>query len=158
LSKRGSKVKQFTVEYWKDEGWKKIKMLKPNYDITALTSIIEMDARVKFAYLFGSLARKEDNSLSDIDIAVYLGDDCEPASAKFDIIGKMMDVLGDNRFDLVILNKAPLTLAVRIVSCREILVDREPFLRHRYESQILREYFYFSRLENAILNRRYALG
>lgn len=133
-------------------------MLKINYDIKALASIIEMEEKVKFAYLFGSVARKENNVLSDIDIAVYLCDNCEPASVKLDIIGKMMEYLGDDCFDLVILNTAPLPLAARVVSCREVLVDREPFLRHRYESQILREYFDFSRLENAILNRRYALG
>lgn len=133
-------------------------MLKPNYDIKALKSILEMDERVTFAYLFGSVTRKENNVLSDIDIAVYLCDNCEPAAAKLDIIGKLMELLGDDCFDLVILNIAPLPLAARIVSCREILVDREPFLRQRYESQILREYFDFSRLENAILNRRYALG
>ena len=121
-----------------------------------LTPILENDETVKFAYLFGSVAREEQNSLSDIDIAVYLREDCDPAEAKLQIIGKLMDRLGKGRFDLVILNTAPLPLADRVIRCRKVLVDRDPFSRHRYESRILREYFDFSVLEASILNRRFA--
>ena len=58
-----------------------------------LTPVLEKDERVKFAYLFGSAAREEQNSLSDIDIAVYLREDCDPAEAKLDIIGKLVERL-----------------------------------------------------------------
>jgi predicted nucleotidyltransferase len=127
-------------------------------DLTHLTPMIEKDERVKFAYLFGSVARKEQNTLSDIDIAVYLCEDCDPAEVKLELIGKLVDHLGTERVDLVILNTAPLPLAARIIRCREVLADRDPFSRHRYESRILREYFDFSVLEASILNRRFALG
>jgi predicted nucleotidyltransferase len=123
-----------------------------------LTPILENDRRVKFAYLFGSAAREEQHSLSDIDIAVYLCEDCEPAETKLELIGKLMEHLGMRRFDLVILNTAPLPLAARVIRCRKILADRDPFSRHRYESRILREYFDFSVLEAAILGRRFAVG
>jgi len=119
-----------------------------------LTIILEKDRRVKFACLFGSAVREEQNNLSDIDIAVYLREDCDPAEAKLDIIGKLMERLGRGRFGLVILNTAPLPLAARVIRCRKILADRDPFSRHRYESRILREYFDFSVLEESILNRR----
>ena len=131
-------------------------------DLTPIAPIVaplfEKDERVKFAYLFGSAAREEQSSLSDIDIAVYLSEDCDPAEAKLDIIGKLMDRLGRGRFDLVILNTAPLPLAARVIRCRKVLADRDPFSRHRYESRILREYFDFSVLEESILNRRFAVG
>ena len=129
-----------------------------NAKLQDLIPILEKDKRVKFAYLFGSAAREEQNSLSDIDIAVYLCEDCDPAEAKLDLIGKLMDRLGRGRFDLVILNTAPLPLAARVIRCRTVLADRDPFSRHRYESRILREYFDFSVLEASILNRRFALG
>jgi len=129
-----------------------------NAKMQDLTTIFETEKRVKFAYLFGSAAREEQNSLSDIDIAVYLREDCDPAEAKLDIIGNLMARLGKDRFDLVILNTAPLPLAARIVRCRKVLADRDPFSRHRYESRILREYFDFSILEESILNRRFAVG
>jgi len=123
-----------------------------------LTLILEKDRRVKFAYLFGSAAREEQNNLSDIDIAVYLREDCDPAEAKLEIIGKLMEQLGRECFDLVILNTAPLPLASRVIRCRKVLAERDPFSRHLYESRILREYFDFSVLEESILNRRFALG
>lgn len=116
------------------------------------------DKRIKFAYLFGSRARGQAGPLSDTDIAVYLSEDCDLAEAKLEVIGKLMDHLGTERVDLVILNTAPLPLAARVIRCSEVLVDRDPFSRHRYESRILREYFDFSVLETAILNRRFALG
>jgi predicted nucleotidyltransferase len=124
-------------------------------DLILSVDFLEKDQRVKFAYLFGSAARKEQNSLSDIDFAIYLREDCNPAEAKLDIIGQLMDHLGTERFDLVILNTAPLPLAARVIRCREVLADRDPFSRHRYESRILREYFDFSVLEESILNRRF---
>jgi len=123
-----------------------------------LTQIFKKDERVKFAYLFGSAAREEQNSLSDIDIAVYLREECDPVEAKLDLIGILMDRLGLGRFDLVILNTASLPLSARVIRCRKVLADRDPFSRHRYESRILREYFDFSVLEESILNRRFALG
>ena len=123
-----------------------------------LIPILQKDERVKFAYLFGSMARGEQNSLSDIDIAVYLCEDCDPAKAKLDLIGELIERLGRRRFDLVILNTAPLPLAARVIRSRKVLADRDPFSRHRYESRILREYFDFSVLETSILNRRFALG
>ena len=129
-----------------------------NAEIEDLTPLLEKDERVKFAYLFGSTARDEQNSLSDIDIAVYLREDCDPAEAKLDLIGKLIEQLGWGRIDLVILNTAPLPLAARVIRCRKVLADRDPFSRHQYESRILREYFDFSVLEASILNRRFALG
>ena len=123
-----------------------------------LVPILEKVKRVKFAYLFGSAAREEQNRLSDIDIAVYLSEDCDLAEAKLDLIGKLMERLGKDRFDLVILNTAPLPLAARVIGCRKVLAERDPFSRHRYESRILREYFDFSIMEESILNRRFALG
>ncbi|HLA27548.1 MAG TPA: nucleotidyltransferase domain-containing protein [Syntrophales bacterium] len=123
-----------------------------------LTPIIKKNKRVKFAYLFGSAARKEQNRLSDTDIAVYLDEDCDHSDEKLHIIGQLMNHLATDRFDLVLLNKAPLPLAARVIRCHQVLVDRDPFFRHRYESRIMREYFDFSVLEESILNRRFALG
>ena len=66
-----------------------------------------------------------------------------------------MDLLRTEEIDLVILNTAALPLAYRIMKNKKILVDRDPFLRHRYESLIIREYLDFSVAESRILERRY---
>ena len=127
-------------------------------DMNAAIELLANDERVKFAYLFGSAARGEQNSLSDIDIAVFLREDCDPADAKLDLLRRLIDRLRTDRIDLVLLNRAPLPLAARVLRCRTVLADRDPFSRHRYESRILREYFDFSFVEESILNRRFALG
>ena len=123
-----------------------------------ISKIFDEDERVKFAYLFGSVARKEQNIHSDIDIAVYLEDDCDFIEAKLELIGTLMEHFGTDNLDLVILNTAALPLATRVIRDGAVLAERDRFARHRYESRILREYFDFSILEMSILNRRYGLG
>ena len=50
----------------------------------------------------------------------------------------------------VVLNTAPTALVGRILGSRRVILDREPFRRHRFESQALRE----SRFRMAALNWR----
>ena len=123
-----------------------------------IRGVLQAHPGVLFAYLFGSVARGQGTACSDLDLAVFLRRDADPAEAKLDIIGRISDILGARDFDLVILNNAPLTLAGRIVRDRVVLYERDPFARHRYESLTLRKYFDFSRAETLILNRRYGFG
>jgi hypothetical protein len=111
-----------------------------------------------FAYLFGSLARDKVLPLSDIDIAIYLKEGVDLDQEKMSILQNLIDLLGTEEIDLVLLNTAPLTLKARIVENKKILVDKEPFLRHSFESLVLREYFDFSKKEEQIFKRRFSLG
>jgi predicted nucleotidyltransferase len=110
---------------------------------------------ILFAYLFGSFGRGKQLPLSDVDIAVYLKEPTVVQAKKMEILGALVDILQTDEIDLVILNSAPLSLRMRILENKKVLVDREPFLRHHYESLTMREYFDFSILERAILNRRF---
>jgi hypothetical protein len=58
----------------------------------------------------------------------------------------------------VVLNSAPISFAGRSLQKRKILIDKDPFLRHKYESRILREFFDFTIKEKEILHRRYGIG
>ena len=120
--------------------------------------VMERRPKVVFAYLFGSLARKTSSSLSDVDIAVYLDDSSDLSREKLDLIGYLMNELGTDEIDVVVLNRAPLPLMARILEKNEILIDRKPFRRQAFESLVLREYFDFSIKEKAILERRFSLG
>jgi len=113
---------------------------------------------VVFAYLFGSLARGTLHSLSDVDIAVYLEYGENSAETKLDIIGGLMDALHTDEIDLVVLNYASEALKMKILECKTILVDKAPFVRHRYESETLRRYFDFVPYEKRILERRFSHG
>ena len=113
---------------------------------------------ILFAYLFGSFGRGKHFPLSDVDIAVYLKDPSVVQKKKMEILGALIDILQTDEIDLVVLNSAPLPLRMRILESKKVIVDRQPFARHRYESLTVREYFDFSILENKILNRRFLGG
>jgi predicted nucleotidyltransferase len=113
---------------------------------------------ILFAYLFGSFGRGKRLPLSDVDIAVYLKEPTVVQERKMKILGALIDILQTDEIDLVVLNNAPLPLRMRILEGKKVVVDREPFLRHHYESLTMREYFDFSILEGRILNRRFLGG
>lgn len=94
--------------------------------------------------------------MCDVDIAVYIND---MKKLKFlDLFGRITNLLGTDELDLVILNSSPLSLTGRIVQNRRIIIDKNPFMRHRYESTVLRKYFDFQIKERSILKRRYGIG
>ena len=96
--------------------------------------------------------------LSDVDIAVYFTDVSDVHEKRMEILGALMHLLQTDEVDLVILNRAPLTLRMKVLKHKKIVVDHVPFLRHQYESLTLREYFDFAVRERAILERRFLHG
>jgi uncharacterized protein YutE (UPF0331/DUF86 family)/predicted nucleotidyltransferase len=124
-----------------------IRLEKLPYDILSkiqdAQKLLAQDNNVVFAYLFGGLAKKEMRPLSDVDIAVYVKETGSLAAYKLELFDRLTDALGTSELDLIILNTAPVSIAGRILKNREILVDREPFRRHLYESAALREFFDF---------------
>jgi uncharacterized protein len=124
--------------------------------ITTLVPFFETEGDIVFAYLFGGLARKKKGPFSDADIALYVKD---PRNIDYmGFLEKISNILGTEEIDLVILNTAPISLTGRILKSRRLLIDKDPFLRHRYESLTLREFFDFEIKERAILRSRYAIG
>ncbi len=119
---------------------------------------LEGHPRVLFVYLFGGLAKGKPTPLSDVDIAVYLSKGGDVAQEKMEILGKLMDILGTDEIDLVMLNTASLPLKARIIENKKVITDKDPFVRHKFESLTLREYFDFSVKEMGIFKRRYSLG
>jgi len=124
--------------------------------IDLLTDLLTEDSNTIFAYLFGSLVKNKKKPLSDVDLGVYVEN-----IKKLDYLSfyeKISNILRTDEIDLVVLNTAPISLTGRILQKRKILIDKNPFLRHRYESRILREFFDFSIKEREILQRRYGIG
>jgi hypothetical protein len=85
-----------------------------------------------------------------------LGSSVDKAEVKLDIIGAISDVLKTDEIDLVILNDASISLVGRILRKKRLIADKQPFLRHTFESLALREFFDFSRKEQDILYGRFA--
>jgi uncharacterized protein YutE (UPF0331/DUF86 family)/predicted nucleotidyltransferase len=110
---------------------------------------------IEFAYLFGSAARAELTSRSDIDIAIHLEDHVDPVWARLEAARAAAIHLGTDAVDLVVLNTAPLATAGRILTSREVILDRVPFRRHAYESATARMFYDFRLREQRLLSARF---
>lgn len=111
---------------------------------------------VIFAYLFGGLAKGRRSFLSDVDIAVYVKN-----PNRFDYLKFYTDItefLNTDEVDLIVLNRAPTALAGRILQSKKLLVDNEPFLRHKFESLTIRKFLDFQFRESQYLKERLKIG
>ena len=113
---------------------------------------------VVFAYLFGGAGRGHLTPLSDVDVAVYLAETAVPVDARLEVVGVVTSHLGTDEVDVVVLNSAPTALAGRILGSRRVILDREPFRRHRFESLALRQFLDFRIFEHQLLAQRYPGG
>ena len=134
-----------------------IKQIHKSQIIKKASEIFNRRDDVVFAYLFGSHAKDTATPQSDIDIAVYL-DNEEAAAKKLDIAQALSMAMQEDALDLIILNRAPLTLAIRVLENNIVLIDREPLTRHRFESLTMRKYFDFAYIEKNILEERFIDG
>ena len=126
--------------------------------IPPAAAYLKSNSRIIFAYFFGSLAKGKPQPLSDVDIAVYLKQGANVVECKLAILGKLIDILQTDEIDLIVLNTANLPLIMNILKSKKVIVDKEPFARHIFESLAMRKYFDFSIKEKAILQRRYLHG
>ena len=119
---------------------------------------LESHPKVLFAYLFGGLAKGNLQPLSDVDFAVYLAHSSSFSGIKLDILGNLMEILQTDEIDLVVLNTAELPLQMNVLKAKKVIVDKDPFARHKFESLTMRKFFDFSMIESAIFHRRYLNG
>lgn len=123
--------------------------------IPEAANYLESHPNVLFAYLFGGLARGERQPLSDVDIAVWLTGTRNKAKTKLDLIESLSDVLGTEEIDLVVLNSQEnVPLAAEVLRACQVIVDKAPFERHKFESLALRKYFDFQPRELNILKAK----
>lgn len=76
------------------------------------------------------------------------------ALARDELTALLTKHLGTDRVDLVVLNEAPTALLGRALVDRQLLCDKDPFRRHRFESRALRGFHDFRLFEHLLLERR----
>ena len=98
---------------------------------------------VVFAYLFGSLAKGSEGSLSDVDMALYFTPHLSK-SERFDlrlrIIGETSPFFKGRTTDVVILNDAPIGLAYEVIKEGVLLYCLDEASRVEVETRILSKY------------------
>ncbi len=117
-----------------------------------LSPVWESFPEVKFAYLFGSLARGKAGPLSDLDLAVYL----EPYSHKrfLDLYAACSRALKRDDLDLVVLNRTEnLILLESIIREGKLLFERDPGVRFEFEVETLHLALDFRETRRRILGR-----
>lgn len=93
-----------------------------------LTGALEPRPEILDAYLFGSRARGDAHSRSDVDVAVYVDDarvSAGPFGYQADLTTHLMTALGTNEIDVVVLNGAPPLLYHRVLRDGVRLLSRD---------------------------------
>ena len=115
-----------------------------------LRRVFERYERIVLVYFFGSLARGQETSLSDVDIAVLLEDRPDDLLGfTLKLIDELSVILGD-RVDLVFLNEAPPLLRHQVIKHGRVIYSRSEEDRVRFEVRSEREF-----LDLRILLHRY---
>lgn len=105
-----------------------------------LSSVLERVGSIRFAYLFGSVAKGEVTPLSDIDVAVYLTH-VDPEAAfdvKLSLHAGICRALKRDDVDLVVLNSLSNTmLAEDIIRHGVVIYDLDADAREDFEVRSL---------------------
>lgn len=89
--------------------------------------VLELKKRkeIVFAYLFGSLAKRKETGLSDVDIACYLKKEISKENYfdfRLSLIGELTRLMpNQKKLDLIILNQAPPLLAYEVARSGKLL-------------------------------------
>jgi len=114
------------------------------------------------AYLFGSHARGQAGSNSDIDVAVYIDKavaDEGPWGYPAELTTHLMAALGSDDVDVVVLNQAPILLYHRVLRDGVRLLSRDLRATTSRAGEALSRYFDFlPQLDKMDAARRFASG
>lgn len=114
-----------------------------------LGALLGRQKDVVVAYLFGSLARGTAGALSDVDVAVLLVDGASP-DRQLELIDLVASVLGSERSDVLLLNKAPVAVAYRVLRDGVVLCSRDEPARIRHWVGVVDRYLDMAPMRRAL--------
>ena len=112
--------------------------------VVRLSPALERRAEVLEAYLFGSHARGNAHTASDVDVAVYVDEQLADPGVwgyRAELTTDLMDAIGTNDVDVVVLNKAPPLLYHRVLRDGVRLLSRDLRATTTRAGQALSRYF-----------------
>lgn len=116
------------------------KSLREKFDSSRedLVDLFNRGDEVKLAYLFGSVSRGDEGSLSDIDIAIYLDKDSDFGKVEMRLLSRISEFFDD--FDLVVLNEASPLMKYNVVKDGEVIYEDSNSNTALIESEITKRY------------------
>ena len=110
-----------------------------------LEILFNKENKVSVAYLFGSYAKGNQTTKSDIDIAVLLSEVPQKMLKYYlHLVDELSQALG-NEVDLIILNTAPPLLKHQTIKHGKVVYCRDEKARIEFEARAQDEYLDFSR-------------
>lgn len=97
------------------------------------------DYEIKLIYIFGSYAKGNNNSKSDLDIAILLNDEYNPMD-KLSLIGDFTSIFKRDDIDLVILNSANAVLKHQVIKYGKLIFMENEDVKVNFEVRVLKEY------------------
>lgn len=97
-----------------------------------LSEVLQHHPAVLVAYLYGSAARGSQTPLSDVDVAVLLGDGVDPHRTRLELLDSLASIVAPARADLVVLNETPVALAYRVLRDGRVVFCRDEAARVRH--------------------------
>jgi len=125
-----------------------------------IRSVLKKEADIVLAYLFGSAARGEMTSLSDIDIGILFNSRITAMrryDIKLELIGEISSASGINKIDIIDMEKGSALLNYNIIKHGKILKSLDEDLRVQFETSLLFRYldekYYLQRHSDQVLKR-----
>jgi predicted nucleotidyltransferase len=97
---------------------------------------LTLDPTIELVYLFGSRALDIAGPLSDYDIAIYFSATPDH-HVKYSLGHQMATVVGTDRIDIVVLNRAPIELKYAVITTGTIIYETSKAVRVDFEGLTL---------------------
>ncbi len=104
-----------------------------------VTPVLKEREEILFAYLYGSFARSEENSRSDIDIGIFLKDGDHEKFYPERLAGEL-EKLFNRHVDVRVLNERNLVFLHQVLKSGELLFCRDKSKRVEFETDVYDKY------------------
>jgi predicted nucleotidyltransferase len=114
----------------------------------ALRRVVEADARLGYAVVFGSKARGEQHAGSDIDVAIGASEGRKLSILDLGDIASRLEAAAGRPIDVVDLESAPAALAYRVFRDGQVILERERARLVARRARAVLEYLDFKPVED----------
>jgi predicted nucleotidyltransferase len=97
-------------------------------------------ATISLVYLFGSQVNGQVGAMSDYDLAILTDSIEDNVTIQVRFQHAIVQAIGTNKVDVVLLNHAPIDLAYHIISEGKLLYKRDLLTQVEFEAQVLSQY------------------